>query len=111
MSIVKKNINSKFAPMLIPFFGFGFQGFLYIILLIFGLLTIGNENPNPLFLIASTIVFFMPIISLLGVFLSLRNIIKKEYIVLNILALSLNLVWLGLLFLAIWMVFVLKVTA
>lgn len=117
MSIVEKNINSKLAPILIPVFGFGIQGVLWFIVFTFTILSHndsnGNVNPvsETISLIGAYIVFFMPFLSLIGIFLSIRNIIKKEYITLNILALALNLVWLGLLILALWMVFVLKVSA
>jgi len=46
------------------------------------------------------VVFFIPLISLLGVYISIRNIIKKVEIKKNIFAFILNLIWLSFLIIA-----------
>ncbi|MDF2700337.1 MAG: hypothetical protein K0Q49_1895 [Haloplasmataceae bacterium] len=85
--MIKKVINNDSSAILIPTFGACFQRILWMFVSEGKLSLITN--------IGVGVVFFMPLISLLGVYISIQNIIKKVKINKNIFALILNLIWLS----------------
>jgi len=97
--MIKKVINYDSSAILIPILGVYCQGLLWIFVFIFTMIdSISKGNLSSITYYGVGVVFFMPLISLLGVYISIRNIIKKVEIKKNIFAFIL--IWLSFLIIA-----------
>jgi len=108
--MLKKIINNDKTPILIPIIGFCSQVILWGLFFSFVVLSDSVSNRNAIreniILIGSAIIFFLPLISLLGIYLSIRNMFKKVNSKINKLGLILNLTWFAFLLLASWLTFI-----
>lgn len=108
--MLKNIINNDKTPVVIPIIGFGLQAVLWMVFFGFVVFTDsisrGNVIRENIIMVGSVIIFFIPLLSLLGIYLSIRNIFKKVNRKINILGLIINLIWFAFLLLASWLIFI-----
>jgi len=97
--IIKPNLYS----VMIPIIGLITQCSLFVIILINDKIFSGISILERFSIFLLLILFLIPIFGLVGIFLSIINIFRRAYIILNIFALLLNMAWFSVI---IWVIYV-----